>query len=191
MFDVEFLTNLSVYLSNPRTSLNDKLLKICHTVKSAIPDCDRVGIWLFCNDNSEMISLMGIDETGKQTLGEILVASEHKAYFDYILQNEFLVASDAKNNEVTSCFNNGYLPAHDIRSVLDVTFKKDFVPLGIICCERTGNKTEWQHDDINILKNIAVKASIFISNNICDVYASKSKESIIELLQPNLIEKNQ
>ena len=179
---MEILSSLSVYLSNPRTSLNNKLLKICTTIKAAIPECDRVSIWLFCSDYSEMLTLMCVDEKGQQSIGEHLLASDYNDYFTHIIENEFLVASDARDNEISKCFNNGYFKAHDIRSLLDITFKKDFTPLGIICCERTGNKTEWQPEDIKILKSIAVKASLFISDNVSDTYASKSKESIIKLL---------
>ncbi|MFT6247483.1 MAG: hypothetical protein ACJAUY_001375 [Cognaticolwellia sp.] len=179
---MEILSNLSVYLSNPRTSLNNKLLKICSTIKSAIPECDRVGIWLFCSDYSEMFSLICLDEYGKQTMGEHLLASNFKDYFSHIIENEFLVASDARNNDVSKCFNKGYFDVHNIHSLLDVTFKKDFVPLGIICCERTGDQVEWQTADIKTLKKIAVKASLFISDNVSETYSSKSKENIINIL---------
>lgn len=179
---MEVLSNLSVYLSNPRTSLQNKLLKICSAVKSAVPDCDRVGIWLFCNDYSEMISLISVDESGNQAQGELLLADDFKKYFDYIIENELLVASDARANNLTECFNKGYFDIHNIHSLLDVTFKKDFNPLGIICCERTANKTEWVPQDIKTLKSIAIKASLFISDNVSDTYASKSRENIIKQL---------
>ena len=180
---MEILANLSVYLSNPRTSLNNKLLKICTTIKSAIPECDRVGIWLFSSDYSEMFSLICVDETGKQSMGEHLLASDFKDYFSYIVENEFLVASDARNNEISKCFNKGYFDAHNIHSLLDVTFKKDFVPLGIICCERTKVQIQWQPGDIKTLKNIAVKASLFISKNVSETYSSQSKNNIIAMLE--------
>ena len=179
---MEILSNLSVYLSNPRTTLNNKLLKICTTIKSAIPECDRVTIWLFCSDYSEIFSLIGVDEDGKQSMGEHLLASDYQDYFSHIVENEFLVASDARDNEISKCFNHGYFDVNNIHSLLDVTFKKDFIPLGVICCERTGEQTEWQSDDIKTLKKIALKASIFISNNVSDTYSSKSKGNIIKML---------
>ena len=176
------LSNLSVYLSNPRTSLQNKLLKICATVKASIPDCDRVGIWLFCSDYSEMVSLMCVDETGAQSIGEILSEKNHKTYFNHLIENEFLVASDAREHETTLSFNKGYFDIHNIHSLLDVTFQKDFNPLGIICCERTANKTEWLAQDIKTLKSIAVKASLFISDNVSDTYSTISRENIIKML---------
>jgi|GEM_PF-736347 len=181
---MEVLSDLSVYLSNPRTSLNNKLIKICTTIKSAIPECDRVGIWLFSTDYSEMFSLICHDEAGKQTTGEHLLASDFSDYFSHIVENEFLVASNARDHEVSKCFNEGYFDIHNIYSLLDVTFKKDFIPLGIICCERTGNQTQWTKNDIKTLKNIAVKASLFISDNVSETYSTKSKASIIGMLKP-------
>jgi GAF domain-containing protein len=179
---MEILSNLSVYLSNPRTTLNNKLLKICMTVKSAIPTCDRVGIWLFCSDYSEMISIMCVDELGQQSVGESLIASECAAYFAHLRENEFLDASDARNNAITKLFNNEYFDVHNIHSLLDITFKQDFLPLGVICCERTGDQTKWQSQDIKTLQSISLKASVFISNNISDTYVVRSKESIINML---------
>ena len=141
---MEKLANLSVYLSNPRISLNEKLLKICMTVKSAIPNCDRVGIWLFFVEHTEMVSLMCVDELGRKSNGEQLLASDYQDYFAHIIEHEFLVASDARNNDIAKCFNQGYFDVHNIHSLLDVTFKKDYIPLGIICCERTASKIDWQ-----------------------------------------------
>lgn len=180
---MEKLANLSVYLSNPRISLNQKLLKICTTVKSAIPRCDRVGIWLFCVEHSEMISLMCVDELGEKSNGEQLRASDYNDYFSHIIEHEFLVASDARNNEIAQCFNHGYFDVHNIHSLLDVTFKKDYIPLGIICCERTATKTEWQSEDLTTLKSISAKASLFISNNISDIYSDESKDNLVKLLK--------
>tara|TARA_R110000737_G_scaffold317535_1_gene328248 strand:- start:16502 stop:17047 length:546 start_codon:yes stop_codon:yes gene_type:complete len=180
---MEKLANLSVYLSNPRISLNEKLLKICMTVKSAIPNCDRVGIWLFFVEHTEMVSLMCVDELGRKSNGEQLLASDYQDYFAHIIEHEFLVASDARNNDIAKCFNQGYFDVHNIHSLLDVTFKKDYIPLGIICCERTASKIDWQPVDIQTLKSISAKASLFISNNISDLYSAESKNNLIKLLK--------
>lgn len=169
-------SNLSVYLSNPRVSLKEKLLKICLAVKSDIPTCDRVSIWLFSEDYSAMTSLMCIDEKGVKSKGEMLFSKDFSNYFEHIVNQEILVASDARVNEVSQCFNVGYFDEHNIFSLLDITFKKDDdTPLGIICCERTGDKTEWQINEIEVLKSISTKASLFISNNVFDTYFADSK----------------
>lgn len=167
-------SNLSVYLSNPRISLAEKLLKICLAVKSDITTCDRVSIWLFSEDHTEMTSLMCIDEKGAKSKGERLFSKDFSDYFEHIINQEILVASDARSNEISQCFNVGYFDIHNIYSLLDVTFtKNDDAPLGIICCERTGNKTEWQANEIDVLKSISTKASLFISNNVFDAYCAE------------------
>ena len=158
--------NLSLYLSNPRVSINEKLHKICRAVKSDVSACDRVSIWLFNDDFSEMTSLMCIDETGNKSAGEKLFSKDFGDYFDHIVNQEILIASDARNNDIAKCFNVGYFDVYNIYSLLDVTFTKDNdTPLGIICCERTGNKTEWTMQEIEIVKRISTKASLFISNS--------------------------
>lgn len=70
---------------------------------------------------------------GRQSMGENLLATDFEDYFSDIVENELLVASDARNNNISRCFKHGYFDMHNIHSLLDVTFKKVFVPLGIIC----------------------------------------------------------
>ncbi|GAA6203447.1 GAF domain-containing protein [Thalassotalea sp. SU-HH00458] len=157
---------LSLYLSNPRVSLKDKLHKICRAVKSDVSACDRVSIWLFNDDYSEMTSLICIDENGQKSAGEKLFSKDYGDYFSHIINHQILVASDAREHAISKCFNLGYFDVHNIYSLLDVTFTKDNdTPLGIICCERTGNIAKWKTDEIEILKNISTKASLFISNS--------------------------
>lgn len=180
---MDVVSNLSVYLSNPRLSLNNKILKICLSVKAAIPNCDRVGVWIFNTDYSEMLSLMCLDEQDNKSMGEALFSNDYSEYFSHIIDNELLIASDARKNVVSKCFNTGYFDVHNIHSLLDITFKDDLTPLGIICCERTADQTVWQEADIKALKGIAAKASLFISNNVSETYATGSKESLMKLLK--------
>ncbi|WP_158088345.1 GAF domain-containing protein [Colwellia chukchiensis] len=147
-----------------------------------MPTCDRVSIWLFFNNNTELVALKCLDERSVQTQGEVLSAQDHPAYFAHILANEFLIAADARTHANTESFTSAYFTNYDIYSLLDVTFKKDYLPLGVICCERTKIITHWQTADAEILKKISLKASLFISDNIADTFASKSKADIIAQL---------
>ncbi|NMP31280.1 hypothetical protein HII17_06880 [Thalassotalea sp. M1531] len=176
------VSSLSIALSNPRLTLHNKLVKLCHAIDKAIPSCNRVSIWLFSDDYCEMTSLMCIDETNTISAGEELFSDTYSDYFDHILNNQFLVSSDAKNCDIAKCFNLGYFDIYDIHSLLDITFEHDFKPLGIICCERTGNKTEWTEKDLNQLKRIASITSTFLADNVSKTYSKIDKSSLIEKL---------
>lgn len=173
------LTNLSIQLSNPRLSIQQKLASVCNSVKKSIPSCNRVGIWLFSTDYSEMVLLKGIDENSQVKIGEELFAESFASYFDHVLNQQFLVSSDARNCEVASCFNVGYFDVHNIHSLLDYTFSYDFKPLGIICCERTCNKVEWREEDLASLKRIANLTSTFLAEQVSKTYQVQLKSSLL------------
>ncbi|WP_448213889.1 GAF domain-containing protein [Colwellia sp. MEBiC06753] len=178
------ISALSIVLSNPRLAVNQKLIKLCYAVKQAIPTANRVGIWLFNADHSEMISLACLDEHNTVSNGLELFANDYQRYFDHILTNQFLVADNAQNHEIASCFNQGYFDVYDIHSLLDITFNYDFKPLGIICCERTGAPTNWSDDDLAKLKRLANVTSIFLAENVSQTYSAQSKtELLVKLSQ--------
>ena len=176
---MKHLSSLSIELSNPRKSVEQKLKMVCTAVKTFIPNCNRVGIWLFSQDYQEMVQLQGLDALNDTSQGLSLVADDYKQYFDYVLNNPFLVASNARDCGVASCFNNGYFDVLDIHSLLDFTFYHDFDPLGVICCERTGNKTEWTKEDQANLKRIAGITSTFLAENVSNTYSRESKETLL------------
>ena len=82
-------------------------------------------------------------------------------YFDDILKQSVLVASDARNHPATKGFNKNYFKPNDIYSLLDFTFHNHFDPIGVICCEKTHSPIEWSQNDIDSLKRVAQITSMF------------------------------
>lgn len=177
---MDHISSLSIYLSNPRVSVSHKLMKVCEVVKKAIPNCNRVGIWIFSSDYSEMISLKCIDENGSVTKGVELYRNSFQNYFDHILNQQFLVSSNARTCNIASCFNKGYFDVYNIYSLLDCTFSYDFKPLGIICCEKTEQVTEWNDDDLTNLKRIANLTSTFLAENVSKTYPTHSRKALLD-----------
>ena len=180
---MKHLSSLSIELSNPRKSVEQKLRMVCSAVKIFIPNCNRVGIWLFSQDYQEMVQLQGLDARNSSSHGLSLLASDYKNYFNYVLNNPFLIASNARECDVAKCFNEGYFDVLDIHSLLDFTFYHNFDPLGVICCERTGNKVVWTEEDQANLKRIAGITSTFLAENVSNTYSRECKQTLLANLK--------
>jgi hypothetical protein len=82
---MNIISILSNFLCNPSISLKDNFLKICTTVKSAIPFCERVGIRLFNANYSEIVSLKCIDASGLESLGDHITSGVSDNYRPYYI----------------------------------------------------------------------------------------------------------
>ncbi len=159
------ITNLTIDISKPDISEEHKLRMICETTKSCIPNANRVSIWVFNESYDEINCIMCLDEDNKLSDGLTLSKADYPEYFDVILNERVLSAPDARNHPATQCFNVGYFDALSITSLLDYIFHHEFQPAGVICCERVGEPTEWQQEDIDNLRRISNVTSMFLNEN--------------------------
>ncbi len=160
------LKNLAVKISDPNVSSNRKLNQICKELKALIPNANRVSLWLFNKEYSALSCLICLDENDDVSSGAVLNTENSPAYFNYILTNQVLDASDARNNEVTESFTNSYFEPLNIYSLLDYTYKLDNKPLGVICCESVDSKVTWSHADKESLVKVADVTNLFLSKQI-------------------------
>ncbi|WP_350608267.1 response regulator [Pseudoalteromonas sp. MER144-MNA-CIBAN-0113] len=160
------LKNLAVKISDPNVSSNRKLKQICKELKALIPNANRVSLWLFNKEYSTLNCLICLDENNDVLNGTILKAENSPAYFNYILSNQVLDASDARNNNVTKQFTSPYFEPLDIYSLLDYIYILDNKPLGVICCESVGSKVTWSHTDKESLIKVADVTNLFLSKQI-------------------------
>jgi len=160
------LKNLAVKISDPNISSNRKLNQICKELKALIPGANRVSLWLFNKEYSALNCLICLDENNDVSNGTVLTAEDSPAYFNYILTNQVLDASDARNNDVTKQFTSSYFEPLDIYSLLDYIYILDNKPLGVICCESVGSKITWSHTDKESLIKVADVTNLFLSKQI-------------------------
>ena len=160
------LKNLAVKISDPNVSSDRKLKQICKELKALIPNANRVSLWLFNKDYSALNCLACLDENNDVLSGTVLYTENSPAYFNYILTNQVLDASDARNNEVTKPFSQSYFEPLNIYSLLDYIYILDSKPLGVICCESVGSKVTWSHADKESLIKVADVTNLFLSKQI-------------------------
>lgn len=169
------ITNLTIQLSKPTLSVSAKLKIICKAIKQLVPNADRVSLWAFTEQKSEIFCLMCLNEANEFEFGQILKKNQFTPYFDYILQNRILNAGDARTHTVTQCFTDSYFEPLNIHSLLDLIFHYDFVPTGVICCEHTEQAIEWQESDITALQRIASLTTLFFAKDIAEIGLSQSE----------------
>ena len=160
------LKNLAVKISDPNVSSDRKLKQICKELKALIPNANRVSLWLFNKEYSTLNCLICLDENNDVSSGTVLYTENSPAYFNYILANQVLDASDARNNEVTKPFSHSYFEPLDIYSLLDYIYTLNSKPLGVICCESVGSKVTWSQADKKSLIKVADVTNLFLSKQI-------------------------
>ena len=170
----EAYENLTECISDPQVSIKTKLESICKTVKAISPNANRVSLWLFDKGFTEIYCLLCLDIANQTSNGQTLSRTEFQPYFEHILKNNILSASEARLHVATSCFNEAYFIPLDIHSLLDFVFHHHFKPTGIICCERQANTTEWLKSDINALRKVANLTSMFFSDEVLSIQGGKT-----------------
>jgi hypothetical protein len=105
---------------------------------------DRVSIWMFSEDHSEMVCAEGyLHATNTFSSGMRLSRSDYPRYFTALDEDRIIAAEDARTDELTREFADTYLVPLNIVSMLDVPIRRGGRPVGIICHEYTGSKRSW------------------------------------------------
>ena len=160
--DIDRYTTLVITLSKRGLDDQVKLSAIVTCLQLSIPSANRISLWQF-EENQTKIRCLTLNHDGKNVATNGLSFSKEDIpdYFDNILKQSVLVASDARNHPATKGFNETYFKPNNIYSLLDFAFHHHFTPIGIICCEKTGSSTQWPQNDIDSLKRIAQITSMF------------------------------
>ena len=156
------ITRLALTISKPEIGEQEKLALICRATLVVVPKANRISLWRFIKDGDAIESIVGYDHiTGEFSAGLVLNKPDFRPYFDAVLKNKVLMASDARTHPATSCFNHLYFEPNNIFSLLDYIYFEDYQPAGVICCESVGKQVDWQESDVKVLKRISNMTSLF------------------------------
>tara|TARA_R110001599_G_scaffold353880_1_gene601942 strand:+ start:49492 stop:51192 length:1701 start_codon:yes stop_codon:yes gene_type:complete len=117
---------------------------------------DRVSIWLFDNDETELIchglySEKKYDYSNKSTIR----AENFPRYFKELEQADVMLVSDAQNDPRTNELKKDYLFPLSISSMIDVPIRKTGKVVGVICHEHTGPVRIWSSEEEDFARSIA------------------------------------
>lgn len=117
---------------------------------------DRVGVWLFNDEKTEIICFdMFNSRTGQHSSGEIFHSKDYAEYYEYILEGKSIVTRDAVTDARTSIFAEKYLIPNNIASTIDVPFRANREIAGVITCEHTWEPRFWTRDEENFISALA------------------------------------
>jgi hypothetical protein len=137
------------------TDLDNLFESVC-SLAVAGTKATRASVWYFEADGSISCQrLLDVRTTGYQK-GAVIERRTHQVYLDAIVAEGGVLADDARTDNKTSCFNDGYFVENDIYSLLDfLIIDRDGLPAAILCCEQCGGPRKWSEDDIVCLRDLA------------------------------------
>ena len=159
---LDAIEKLELSIDNSEFTREEVLRKACGCVHELIPKANLVSLWRFNEDRSSIISLVNYDATTDKFNANVrLDESRFPVYFQNIVEQELIVASDAREHSATSCFNHAYFEPNNIYSLLDFVLQKNYKPAGIICCESKEVRASWSAQDIEHIRMVAALISFF------------------------------
>lgn len=149
LFSQEELFELS------RDSIKPVLEQTCRDI-STLMKCDRVEIWLFNEERTELTAETIYDSrTQNDTSGDILFQHEVPAYFKAVLHKRTLAVDDVATNPVMEGLLERLLEdERPLRSTLDASIVLSWGVGGILCCQ-SEEKRHWTAIEKHVLASVA------------------------------------
>ena len=154
----------------------DSIIKEAATVSKA----NRVSFWKFTDD---LIICKNLFSGDNQNLNDknILDKESYPIYFETLKNKAIINAPDVFDKLETSEFQEIYFRKNKIKSMLDVPIFSNGQLAGVVCFESTGEKRDWDNEDINYARTISDVISLAISSQM-RLKAEKKLEHKSELL---------
>jgi PAS domain S-box-containing protein len=135
-------------LAKLRNSELDTSLEIITEVDSNTLGIERVSIWLFNDDHSEIYckDLYNMSENS-HTNGPRLNSNDYPNYFRALEQNRILAVHNARTDHRVSECMEGYLKPFAVTSLMDVPIRLHGKMVGVVCHEHTGKMRRWTSEE--------------------------------------------
>ncbi|MEI8204539.1 MAG: PAS domain S-box protein, partial [Bacteroidota bacterium] len=139
---------------------------------------DRMSVWSFKNNDTEL-ECVCLFESNKNThnKGTILKIADFPNYFNALISESLVSASDAQNDFRTKEFTDNYLKPLGITSMLDAGIWIGGKAVGVVCFEHIGSIRNW-HPDEEAFANTA--AAI-----VMQIYSNADRRQAEEALKEN------
>jgi len=120
-------------------------------------DVERVGIWLFNPDHTEIVCRSLYTKSKKQveTPGTVIRSRDYPRYFNALEEHRVVAATDATRDPRTSEFNERYLKPLGITAMMDAPIRLHGELVGVVCHEHVGTVREWPLGDQEFASSIA------------------------------------
>ncbi|WP_101760560.1 GAF domain-containing hybrid sensor histidine kinase/response regulator [Oceanicoccus sp. KOV_DT_Chl] len=126
---------------------------------------ERASVWLFEQEQTA-IDLVCLYETegARFTTEGKLFQKDFPVYFKALVEGRAIDADDVYTDPRTSEFAPTYLPANNVKSMLDAAIRVAGKIVGVICNEQTGRQRQWSPEDISYAGELADQIAQAIAN---------------------------
>src|SRR4029077_6037595 len=126
----------------------ESLRRLCEGAASTL-DIERVGIWLFNPDHTEIrcSSLYVKSRKAFEKEGTVIQSRDFPRYFAALEESRVVAASDAHRDPRTAEFAGPYLKPLGIASMMDAPIRLRGNLVGVVCHEHIGAPREWPLED--------------------------------------------
>ncbi len=130
-------------------------------------NASRANVWLFTD--SERKTLKCVDHydlaTDSHSSEGELPAETFPTYVQALNEERVIRADDAATNPHTSEFAAEYLPANNIKSMLDAPIRQDGEAVGVICVEQAGEHRTWTDEEANFVGTLSDFATLALTTH--------------------------
>jgi GAF domain-containing protein len=95
-----------------------------------------------------------------------MVSRDATPYFESLLRDGCVLASDALHDADTAPFVDSYIAPMNVRSLLDVSFSVNGALYGSFSCEQVGQTQAWTPQQLMLLRQIASRVSLTLMHAI-------------------------
>ncbi|HLY08959.1 MAG TPA: EAL domain-containing protein [Planctomycetota bacterium] len=141
----------------------ESLRQLCGGAAETL-DVERVGIWLFNPDHSEIrcACLFSKSRGAFEKEGTVIRARDFPRYFTALEESRVVAAKDAAQDPRTSEMAESYLKPHGTVSIMDAPIRLHGNLVGVVCHEHVGLPRDWPLEDQECASSIADLAAITV-----------------------------
>lgn len=115
---------------------------------------DRISLWKNFDDHIVLFNIY-VKSEDKHYDDLILFKKDFPLYFEALVKEPIILASDVSKSEKTKEFNKIYFEKYNIKSLLDIPIYISGNLEAISCFENTITERKWTNEDINFAKTIS------------------------------------
>lgn len=142
------------------------VLKKVMSISAKVMEVERVSIWQFHDNESEMHCLNAYHlNADKYERDKTIYTKDYPNYFKTLYKNSTIRVDNAFDSQLTKEFVEDYLKPIGISSVLDVFVKGADGLFGVICFEHIGLQRKWTDEEEEFATIIASIVSLAVENS--------------------------
>ncbi|GBC84017.1 Cyclic di-GMP phosphodiesterase PdeB [bacterium HR11] len=134
----------------------DDLWPVLTATVADVLGVERVNVWEFSPDGSELRCRMGFERTARRhSAGDVLPMYRYPRYLEALQSGLVIEAPDVHQDPRTAELTADYWAPLGIASSLDAPIRLRGRVVGVLCCEHVGTPRTWAPDEVAFVTEVA------------------------------------